>query len=985
MTVQQLYFSFVIGLLLPLLTSPTISAAPTSSFPILTLEPGRHTATIRDMAVDRHEHYAVTASHDKTLRVWDIRNQGKLLRIIRPPIGEGNEGRLDAVAISPDGELIAAGGWTNKKGLSKNVYLFKRSTGQLVRRISGLPNVISGLAFSHNGRRLAVALGNANGIRVFDPHNGKMLSKDTQYGGKSYSVDFDVQGHLVSTSNDGYVRLYDASHRLLKRYRTQGGNRPFRAHFSPDGRHIALGFADSTQVEILTAQNLSLLRTLNTSGINKGNLSTVAWLPNGRWIYAGGRYDNGRGNPVLALSLQGGQRRVLNASGTTIMAIHLLRDGGLLYASGDPTLGRLNAAGKTLWRRTSGKLDFRGKQARRNFKLSADGSRVWFHHEHERESGGQRIKGKIGWDMNTQALLKSAATDLQNPRLQAGGLIINNWEYETNPSLNGKALPLEQYETSRSLAIAPSNRGFTLGTSWYVRYFNSSGQQRWQMPVSRAWAVNISKDSRWVVAALGDGTIRWYETNTGKERLAFYLHPDQKRWIAWTPQGFYSASSEQAERLMGYHLNHGADKAAQFVRVDQLKQVYARRDLVARALEPDYPQLAQQALQRAGDVRRLLRADRLPPEIQIVGNKTTYQVQQRHFRLPLKIINRGGGVSRIEYRLNGKLLPPSEVRSGGLAGFNPRGEMSVSPVVTLTNGSHELKITAFGRDGKVPSESVKVAVNMQNPAQQHKPVLHVLSVGVSDYRRAGLNLPYAANDAEAIHQLLKTTENKGLYQRINARKLINEQATAANIQRELSLMASQVKDSDVFILFMSGHGKSVDAEYHFLPQELQFTNMTELKQRSVSARKLVQWLQPIKAQKKLLLLDTCNTGPGVIRVASAWQNDGFSSIRNVLDDEVAIEQLRNSAGISVIGASTKNEVAIEGIVDQRTKQGHGLFTYVVLEALRGSADTDRNAYVSVSELDAYIKRRVPVLSRQKWRYEQSPISVTSGNYLLFRH
>jgi hypothetical protein len=52
------------------------------------------------------ERYLVTASVDKTARVWDL-TSGKLLQVLRPPIGPGDEGKLYAVAISPDGETVS--------------------------------------------------------------------------------------------------------------------------------------------------------------------------------------------------------------------------------------------------------------------------------------------------------------------------------------------------------------------------------------------------------------------------------------------------------------------------------------------------------------------------------------------------------------------------------------------------------------------------------------------------------------------------------------------------------------------------------------------------------------------------------------------------------------------------------------------------------------------------------------------------------------
>ena len=72
-----------------------------------------HTAGIRRIAVDSKERFLVTASDDKSARVWDLVT-GKLLTILRPPIGDDDEGRLYAVAISPDGSTVAVGGFTAK-------------------------------------------------------------------------------------------------------------------------------------------------------------------------------------------------------------------------------------------------------------------------------------------------------------------------------------------------------------------------------------------------------------------------------------------------------------------------------------------------------------------------------------------------------------------------------------------------------------------------------------------------------------------------------------------------------------------------------------------------------------------------------------------------------------------------------------------------------------------------------------------------------
>src|SRR5690242_20581192 len=97
--------------------------------PVLAVDPGMHTAVIRSLAVDAGGRFAVTGSDDRTVRIWSVAD-GKLVRAIWIPVGPENVGRVYAVAISPDGSTIAAGGWT--EGISNGpypIYIFHRESG----------------------------------------------------------------------------------------------------------------------------------------------------------------------------------------------------------------------------------------------------------------------------------------------------------------------------------------------------------------------------------------------------------------------------------------------------------------------------------------------------------------------------------------------------------------------------------------------------------------------------------------------------------------------------------------------------------------------------------------------------------------------------------------------------------------------------------------------------------------------------------------
>ncbi len=157
----------------------------------LRIEPGMHTAPIRRIGVNAAGTLMVTGSEDKTARLWalpnDWRGNPDLLRTLRLPIGEGDDGKVYAVALSPDSQWVAAAGWDAIWSIDKTmgVYIFEAATGRLVTRLGRLDFVIFHVAFSPDGERLAATLGSGEGMRLWETAGWRLLAEDKDYDGKS--------------------------------------------------------------------------------------------------------------------------------------------------------------------------------------------------------------------------------------------------------------------------------------------------------------------------------------------------------------------------------------------------------------------------------------------------------------------------------------------------------------------------------------------------------------------------------------------------------------------------------------------------------------------------------------------------------------------------------------------------------------------------------------------------------------------------------
>ena len=933
-----LRFLEVLLVMAVLITGSVAQGAEPPREPILKIETAMHTSQIWRIDVDAANRLLVTGSDDKAVRVWELPS-GRLLNVLRPPVGAGNEGKIFSVAISPDGKTVACGGWTGWDWDGQaSIYLFNRATGELSRRIDGLPSAIDHLAYSPDGAYLAASLG-GNGIRVFRSKDVLLIGEDKDYGDYSLGIVFDQQNRIAAASLDGYIRLYAAPGgkglRLIAKKQAPGGKKPFSLAFSPDGKLLAAGFQDTTKVDVLSARDLSFLYSPDTSGVNNGILSAVAFSADGHNLYAGGTYHSGTQSPIFVWDAAGkGERRELSGAAMTIMHILPLKTGGIVYGAADPAFGVIDKSHARVLFQSAQIADYRINWE--GFRLSRDGKRVSF---------GYELQGKspATFDMEARTLiLDRDARDLFSP--DTTGLNVTDWNNSTEPRLNGRLLKLSQYETSFSFAVAPGNVGFLLGTHFSLRYFDQDGLEKWSSSVPGvAWGVNISRDGRLCVAAFSDGTIRWYGLKDGKELLAFFPHSDKRRWIIWSASGYYDASPG-GEDLVGWHINKGKSKAADFFPASRFRSTYYRPDIIARLLETgNEGEAIRIANEEAGRKTQKAQLEKiLPPVVTILSPRDSEILTQPEITIAYTVRSSSAEpVTGIRALIDGR--PARQERGLKVVG---KGTQEETLKITIPERDCEISLIAENRFAASEPATVRIIYRGKTEKTEEfvvKPNLYILAIGVSLYQDKNLTLQFAAKDAKDFAQALEKQKG-GLYRDVKVRLLTDAQATRDEVMDGLDWIQKETTAKDVAMVFMAGHGTNDQTgNYYFLPANV---DTEKLKRTGVVFSDIKNTLNSL-AGKALFFMDTCHSG------------NVMGSRRAQTDITGMVNELASAEnGVVVFASSTGKQYSLEDV-----SWGNGAFTKALVEGLSGKADYTGKGKITINMLDLYISEKVKELTR----------------------
>lgn len=290
----------------------------------------------------------------------------------------------------------------------------------------------------------------------------------------------------------------------------------------------------------------------------------------------------------------------------------------------------------------------------------------------------------------------------------------------------------------------------------------------------------------------------------------------------------------------------------------------------------------------------------------------------------------------------------------------------------LTLGDNSIEIVAVDRYENVSRlvipvirEATMAEAKKSSPRDLFKGQRWAVIVGVSDYRDQSIpDLRYADRDARAFYDFLTLPfeEGGGGLPKPNVRLMINENATAANVREALTEFLKSAIEDDIVLIYFAGHGAPDPDRPKVLYLLTHDSELGRLGATAIKMQEIQDALRDYVAAKTVLVFaDACHSRgvSGAVATRALAPPDLVNQFLSDLG--------RSRPSTLTLSASDIDQLSQE---DKKWGGGHGVFTYFLLEGLKGKADSDNDRIVRLGELIFYVNDNV----RRETRAQQSPIS-----------
>ena len=470
---------------------------------------GRHTDTVTSLMWTADGGTLASVSDDGTVRLWNMETRTARNTLDHPNVA--------SAAFSPDGSMIATGGgyelrlWDATNGTLQNFHTSNRENDDYNATIKSV-------AYSADGKTLAVGTArdqhriytndgytrfSRNTVHLIDldflnaTNNFYIVNRLTGYTSVNrltghtsdiISLTYSADGStFASASNDGSVRLWNATTATLRNELTGYNTAVYSVAMSPDSKDIATGNWDGT-VHLLDVATGTLKNRLtgHTLGI-----SSVAFSPDGKTL-ASGSWDS----TARIWSAAGSHQHTIDrSSGVTSVAYSA--DGASL------TVGEWDYAYE--WDVVSGEYKSR---------LQRDTGYVW-----------------------------SIAYSADGIKVAAG---CDNFLFLRNDTVNFYLT--EHVGPVRGVAFSPDSATLVSGgADGTVRLWNAAdGTHKNTLlteHVGEVFSVAFSPDGDMIASSGADGTVRLWDAADGTLKNTLIGHTGWVRSIAFSPEGQTIASA----------------------------------------------------------------------------------------------------------------------------------------------------------------------------------------------------------------------------------------------------------------------------------------------------------------------------------------------------------------------------------------------------------------------------------------------------------
>jgi hypothetical protein len=389
----------------------------------------------------------------------------------------------------------------------------------------------------------------------------------------------------------------------------------------------------------------------------------------------------------------------------------------------------------------------------------------------------------------------------------------------------------------------------------------------------------------------------------------------------------------------------------------ELEQMKRELGMERQKSEQLSQQLAEKEQREQQLLSKLSEGVKNPPVLLIAAPQHGIQTEAKSVQLSA-VLQDEKGLQRLDIFVNNRKLNPSGGRGIRIDEGNYPRRLEIEQRIGLFKGANIIKIHATDTDGLFVEKSLTVH------CIERRRNLWAVVVGIDSYPNIR-PLKYAVADARAFYELLVTGNQVPVE---NVFLLLNEQAT---LQELRSTLGTKVKNKagadDMVIIYFAGHGAterdmmSPDGdglEKYLLPHG---ADPNDLYASALPMREVAHIFHRIRSERLVFVADACYSG------ASGGRTVSVSGVRANLSDRF-LERLAGGKGKVIITASSANEVSVE-----KDELGHGVFTYYLVQGLRGPADADADGLITVDEAYRYVSEKVPAATGQ----EQHPVKKGS--------